>query len=104
MKILVFSDSHGSLNGMYWAIEEHNPDQVIFLGDVLDDIDDVEHVYPRLPVCKVPGNCDGWSFTKEPVRKCLNFWGKKILMAHGHNWPNSRISAPDWRASSLAAS
>ena len=34
MKILVFSDSHRSLAGMYHAIEEHQPDQVIHLGDL----------------------------------------------------------------------
>ena len=37
MKILVFSDSHRSMSGMYSAIDRHLPDQVIHLGDLLQD-------------------------------------------------------------------
>lgn len=82
MTILVFSDSHGSTSGMYWAIEEHKPDQILFLGDGKDDIEEVEMVYPRLPFCIVAGNCDGWCM--EPARKLIKIGGKTVLMGHGH--------------------
>ena len=59
MKILVFSDSHRSLSGMYAAIDLHKPQQVIHLGDMMDDAEQVAEHYPTLPFCLVPGNCDG---------------------------------------------
>ncbi len=45
MKILVFSDSHRSLSGMYAAIDLHQPQQVIHLGDVMDDAEEVAGHY-----------------------------------------------------------
>ena len=59
MKILVFSDSHRSLSGMYAAIDRHSPHQAIHLGDLMDDAEEVAQHYPKLPFCMVPGNCDG---------------------------------------------
>ena len=84
MKILVFSDSHRSLSGMYEAIELHSPDQVIHLGDLHQDAEEVSHAYPKLPFCMVPGNCDGWSTM--PLKKEITLGGRKILMSHGHIW------------------
>ena len=46
MKILVFSDSHRSLSGMYAAIDLHRPQQVIHLGDIMDDAEEVAEHYP----------------------------------------------------------
>ena len=63
MKILVFSDSHRSLSGMYAAISRHQPQQVIM----------------------VPGNCDGWMISV-PVKKQITLAGKSILLSHGHRW------------------
>lgn len=84
MKILVFSDSHRSLAGMYSAIEIHQPDQVIHLGDLQRDAEEVAYAYPRLPICMVPGNCDGW--TTDPLKKQITLAGKRILLSHGHLW------------------
>ena len=85
MKILVFSDSHRSLSGMYTAIDRHQPQQVIHLGDVLSDVEEVAKHYPKLPFCTVPGNCDGW-FTTAPLKKQITLEGKSILLSHGHRW------------------
>ena len=84
MKILVFSDSHRSLSGMYSAIDSHQPDQVIHLGDMQRDAEEVARAYPRLPFCTVPGNCDGW--TNEPLKKLITLGGKRVLLSHGHLW------------------
>ena len=84
MKILVFSDSHHSLSGMYQAIELEQPHQVIHLGDMMDDAREVACAYPRLPFCMVPGNCDGW--TTEPPKKQITLAGVPILLSHGHLW------------------
>ena len=37
MKIAVFSDTHGFSRGMINAVEEYKPDQVIHLGDGMND-------------------------------------------------------------------
>mgnify|MGYP000478226278 CR=1 FL=1 len=84
MKILVFSDSHRSRGDMIEAIDEQQPDQVIHLGDLITDAEELTYVYPRLPICMVPGNCDGW--TTEPVKKLITLQGKTILLSHGHLW------------------
>ena len=84
LKILVFSDSHRSRSGMYQAIDAHNPDQVIHLGDLMDDAEEVSYVYPTLPICMVPGNCDGW--TTAPAIKNITLEGKQFLLSHGHLW------------------
>ncbi|MGI5963226.1 MAG: metallophosphoesterase family protein [Lawsonibacter sp.] len=84
MKILVFSDSHRSLSGMYSAIEMHHPDHIIHLGDLMDDAREVALAYPRLPFCMVPGNCDGWS--SEPAKKQIHLAGIPTLLSHGHIW------------------
>lgn len=85
MKILVFSDSHRSLSGMYAAIDLHKPQQVIHLGDMMSDAEEVAEHYPMLPFCLVPGNCDGWG-AAVPVKKEIKLGGKSILLSHGHRW------------------
>lgn len=85
MKLLVFSDSHRSLSGMYAAIDKHQPQQVIHLGDMMCDAQEVAEHYPRLPFCLVPGNCDGWGVAV-PVKKQITWEGKSILLSHGHRW------------------
>ena len=84
MKILVFSDSHRSVVGMHSAILEHEPDQVIHLGDLSGDAEELRYAYPLLPVCTVPGNCDGW--TNQPLKRQITLEGKQILLSHGHLW------------------
>ena len=84
MKILFFSDSHRSRGGMLDAIDAHRPDQVIHLGDLQSDAEELTYVYPKLPICMVPGNCDGW--TMDPLKKQITLAGKRILLSHGHLW------------------
>jgi putative phosphoesterase len=84
LKILVFSDSHRSRGGMYDAILAHKPDQVIHLGDLVDDVDDIACLFPQLPFCSVAGNCDGWCTT--PTVRNITLAGKRFLIGHGHLW------------------
>lgn len=84
MKILVFSDSHRSVGRMLDAVEKEKPQQIIHLGDIMDDAEEVSYAYPMLPVAMVPGNCDGW--TMVPPEKCITLAGKTVLMGHGHTW------------------
>lgn len=84
MKILVFSDSHRFLSGMVQAIEEEKPDQVIHLGDLMGDAEELSWRFQTLPICMVPGNCDGW--TTAPAIKRITLQGRGILLSHGHLW------------------
>ena len=84
MKILVFSDSHHFLSGMAQAIQEEVPDQIIHLGDLMSDAEELSRRFPTLPICMVPGNCDGW--TTAPAIKRITLQGKNILLSHGHLW------------------
>jgi len=70
---------------MYAAIDRHQPQQVIHLGDMMYDAEEVAEHYPRLPFCLVPGNCDGW-MTTVPIKKQITLEGKSILLSHGHRW------------------
>ena len=69
---------------MYAAIDRHDPHQVIHLGDLMDDAEEVARHYPATPFCLVPGNCDGW--TADPIKKQITLRGKSILLSHGHRW------------------
>ena len=84
MKLLVFSDSHRFLSGMVQAIEEEKPDQVIHLGDLMGDAEELSWRFQTLPICMVPGNCDGW--TTAPAIKRITLQGRDILLSHGHLW------------------
>ena len=84
MKILVLSDSHRSMSGIYHAIDTEKPDHVIHLGDLMEDAEYASMVYPKLPICMVPGNCDGW--TSAEAVKQITLGSRSILLSHGHLW------------------
>ena len=68
MKIAVFSDTHGFNRGMINAVEEYKPDQIIHLGDGMHDAEKVREMFPQIPVCCVPGNCDGYYDDEEAYK------------------------------------
>lgn len=82
MKILVFSDSHGTTRHMQDAVDLVRPDRVLHLGDVMRDARDLERNNPGLAMDYVCGNCDGWG--AEPEEKLLDIHGHRVLMTHGH--------------------
>ncbi len=83
MKILVFSDSHGSETSMFYAVRYHKDAKVvIFCGDGHQDIDIIRKKFPDRTYYAVRGNCD-W-YCDNPVLLTANVGGKKILVSHGH--------------------
>ena len=82
MKIAVFSDTHGLVQGMIDAVREYRPDQVIHLGDGMRDAERLMREFPTIPVCTVPGNCD-WGAVDTP-EVLTEYAGVRILMMHGH--------------------
>lgn len=82
MKILVFSDSHGSVSGMEQAVEREKPDCIFHLGDGWHDAERLHSCYPDIPMEKVPGNCDFQPL--EQNVKLVMAEGKRIVLCHGH--------------------
>ncbi len=82
MRIVVFSDTHGSINKCISAVNTLGQvDMIIHLGDVLKDAKNLEVSFPEIPFEYVSGNNDIYSFQTE---KMIEVSGKKIFMTHGH--------------------
>ncbi len=82
LRILVVSDAHGRVTPIEEAIERTNADVIMFLGDGLKEIEDLDLFYPDKTFHFVCGNCDFSS--NEPATKFITICGKKIMMTHGH--------------------
>ena len=83
MKILVVSDTHGSIGNTVSLIEEINPDYIIHLGDIAEDCDVLKSIYPMKRILCVLGNND--FFCKNyPIDRIAEIGGKVIYMCHGH--------------------
>lgn len=85
MKVLVFSDSHGSVDPMCQAVELHRPDVVLHLGDTARDAEDLQRYFPALDIRAVRGNCDGWG-TDAPETMQFKLDGVSVFMTHGHRY------------------
>ncbi|MCD8144954.1 MAG: YfcE family phosphodiesterase [Oscillospiraceae bacterium] len=81
-KIVVFSDSHGTLLPMRDVVADERPDHILFLGDGWTDSVDLMRTYPGLPILRVPGNCDYQP--GEQTELLVELYGKRIFMCHGH--------------------
>lgn len=86
MKILVFSDSHGTTKGIYDTMQklQKSVSVVIHLGDGYRDILPLEEMYPHIDFYWVAGNCDVSS--TEPEEKIIQISGQKMFLAHGHTF------------------
>lgn len=83
MRILVFSDSHGSTYRMRDAIMNHpEADMIIHLGDGERDVEAVSDVIGSKRVVQVCGNCDFYS--QLPANGIITVGGTKIFCSHGH--------------------
>ena len=83
MKILVLSDSHGTLSSMENAVERERPDYIFHLGDCQRDARQLETFYPEIPLLSVPGNCDR-PLPDARLTLLREFGGVRILLTHGH--------------------
>ena len=84
MKALVFSDSHNTVWLMNELTEKYKSktDCIIHLGDCTEDMEDIKHKYPRLPIYQVSGNNDYDSLF--PSERVISLGGRRIYMTHGH--------------------
>ncbi len=85
MRILVFSDTHGSILGPLRVIDSYDKvDAIIHAGDVSRDADKLMEEYPNIPMYAVCGNNDFYS--SYPVTARVTLGGKKIFITHGHKY------------------
>ena len=86
MKILVFSDSHGKNALMNDVIKKLNDEVelVLFLGDCIEDFEDLCYIYPDKQFISVLGNCD--FNDRAPIERIVEIGGIKIFMSHGHRY------------------
>ncbi len=85
MRILVFSDSHGSRQFMKKCAEVMKPGAMVHLGDFYDDGEVLAELFPHIPMHQVAGNCDA---NRCPIHArqwlCYDLGGVKAYMTHGH--------------------
>ena len=82
MKILVVSDSHGSIQGIRDAIFVERPDYLVHLGDCCGDLNEIRAENPMLPMVAVRGNCD--LYDMEQSIRIAEYCGVRIMITHGH--------------------
>lgn len=81
MKVLVISDTHGSVNRAFRAHTLAEPvDAVVHLGDGAADAEMLREALD-VPVINVAGNCDPVS--NAPRERLWECEGKRILLTHG---------------------
>lgn len=84
MKILIVSDTHGSLHNFDTVIErEKEVDMLLHLGDVEGDDDYMETVMD-CPVHIVGGNND--YFSRLPSEMEIRIGSHKVFLTHGHGY------------------
>lgn len=85
MRVLVFSDTHGSTKEIDKAIACIGDfDALIHLGDIERDVRYIEKKYPQIPVYSVRGNNEPCSSLSSPNEAVIELCGVKIYMCHGH--------------------
>lgn len=83
MRILVVSDSHRDRDALKKAIDlQRTAEIVIFLGDGINDFNDLKAYYPEKMFLGVKGNCD-FGVSGENVGT-FTAGGLKIFYTHGH--------------------
>jgi len=82
MKILVMSDSHGSVSNMLLALRRESPDVILHLGDNEKDCTEIIHQEPDIMLRAVRGNSDFFSNGLDIDEFVLE--EKRFFMSHGH--------------------
>lgn len=85
MKLLICSDSHGEADYLCAAAEKEKPDGMILLGDHASDGDRAECQFPKLPLCRVRGNCDYYD-QRWPEEALFCWENVRIFAVHGHRY------------------
>lgn len=85
IRLLVISDTHGMNTFIENEIErigEENIQAIIHAGDYVSDAEEIEALYPRIPMYNVAGNND--IYTRAKGEEFVTIGGVKIFITHGH--------------------
>lgn len=81
-RILVFSDTHGSITLCRRIIDRIPCDMIIHAGDYVSDAQELKKLYPDKDIQYVKGNCDMFSYA--PSFLITELDGVRIFISHGH--------------------
>lgn len=82
-KILIFSDTHGYTDPCINIINKAGKvDAIIHAGDYTRDAEDLEYIFPEIPMYYVKGNND--LFSRAPAHMTVVIDGVRIFVTHGH--------------------
>lgn len=85
MVILVISDTHRRINKAADVIMSHGEiTNVIHLGDMVRDAEELSRLFPHISFHKVMGNNDIFSDARQEL--ILNLCGHNIFASHGHKY------------------
>ncbi|MBE6936034.1 MAG: YfcE family phosphodiesterase [Ruminococcaceae bacterium] len=84
MRILVFSDTHGSTSAMFQILEQTPCHMVLHLGDCVADCEELRWVYPRLDIRQVAGNDYRDLMSGVNPYDVIDADGVRIYLVHGH--------------------
>ena len=83
--LAVTSDSHGDYDALEQVLLDNpNIDGLLFLGDGMREFEDLQGLYPNLPMVGVPGNCD-WS-SRGPFTRIYQDRNLRLMLTHGHQY------------------
>ena len=86
VQVLVFADSHGHSEFMVQVGRRFpGADLILHLGDHCASLADLS-LQLKKPVWGVAGNCDGHFARHLPAQQLLILAGKRIFLAHGHQF------------------
>lgn len=85
-EVLIFSDSHGAKSALRRVIAAHpKAMHILFCGDGVSDILQIEEEFPNRIFVSVRGNCDGLRcFLDAPCERLFSLGGLRIFLIHGH--------------------
>ena len=85
-RIIIFSDTHGDIRRCEDVINNfpYRITAVFHAGDYARDAEDIQSIYPDIPVYYVRGNTD--MFSTAPVDGTVMIDGVKIFLTHGHEY------------------
>lgn len=87
MKLLVISDTHHNIENAVVLINRHKPDYVLHLGDMCEDCERLQDIFPNLLIISVIGNNNyKSSYPEYPLERVFELGGQKIFMCHGHKY------------------
>lgn len=87
MKYLIISDTHRYITDAEDAIKKHSPDYCIHLGDMAQDCEELEVLFPRQKFIFVKGNNDVWLRNNMfPDERFFSLEGKNFFLTHGHKF------------------